>query len=516
MGKILLISVILVFGLIRDVFADNQWQELSSGNSDVKTVLTHPHNQHIIYFGSKGGVYKSQDSGLSWRNMLSVKGNNRAVNFLSFDPLNLDSLYAATGSGLFYSDNQGRNWKRIFRGKGYPESGCTVLAVSADIIYLGTQAGLFISKDKARSWNREAGQIGKDKILAVACNPKEPDYIYVAALGGVFKSQDSGQTWERVFVAIPVENGSDGEEAVAERDEEERFSDIRYLIADPNNAACLYLATSKGVYKTGDRGLSWDLLSDYGLLSREVRFLLASREGALYAATKSGVFIYEGARWRELSLGLVAEDIRFLALDKEDNLYAACDKGLFKADCQSYAKRGHSENMSFYYEGEPDIASVQKAAITYAEVEPEKIIRWRKDAARRAILPKVTAGIDRDTGDLWHWESGSTTKTGDDVLVRGRETIGWDLTLTWDLSELIWSDDQTSIDVRSRLMVQLRDDILDEVTKLYFERIRVKMELDGLAIEERKKGMEKELRLKELTASLDGLTGGYFSRCLAK
>jgi hypothetical protein len=59
--------------------------------------------------------------------------------------------------------------------------------------------------------------------------------------------------------------------------------------------------------------------------------------------------------------------------------------------------------------------------------------------------------------------------------------------------------------------VQLRDDILDEVTKLYFERLRVKMELDNLSIEDRKKRFEKGLRLQELTASIDALTGGYFS-----
>ena len=61
-------------------------------------------------------------------------------------------------------------------------------------------------------------------------------------------------------------------------------------------------------------------------------------------------------------------------------------------------------------------------------------------------------------------------------------------------------------------MVQLRDDILDQVTKIYFERLRVKMELDNISIEERKKRFEKELRLAELTAYLDALTGGYFSK----
>ncbi len=63
-------------------------------------------------------------------------------------------------------------------------------------------------------------------------------------------------------------------------------------------------------------------------------------------------------------------------------------------------------------------------------------------------------------------------------------------------------------------MVQLRDDILDEVTKLYFERLRVKIEISNLDIIDVKKRLEKELRLQELTASIDALTGGYFSEQL--
>ena len=63
-------------------------------------------------------------------------------------------------------------------------------------------------------------------------------------------------------------------------------------------------------------------------------------------------------------------------------------------------------------------------------------------------------------------------------------------------------------------MVQLRDDILDEVNKAYFERIRVKEEINNLNIEDRKKRFEKELRLQELTATLDSLTGGFFSQSI--
>ncbi len=42
------------------------------------------------------------------------------------------------------------------------------------------------------------------------------------------------------------------------------------------------------------------------------------------------------------------------------------------------------------------------------------------------------------------------------------------------------------------------------------------MELDSLRIEDRKRRSEKELKLAELTASIDALTGGYFSKNIRK
>ncbi|MFZ2938485.1 MAG: hypothetical protein WA066_07305, partial [Candidatus Omnitrophota bacterium] len=239
---------------------------------------------------------------------------------------------------------------------------------------------------------------------------------------------------------------------------------------------------------------------------------LISLKSTIYAVTKSAIFEYTNERWHELSLGLTAEDISSLAKDNHGNLYAAASNGLFKANFKDTPDTNKNSILEFYYKDEPKISEVQNTAIKYAEVEPEKIIKWRKQAAKRAFLPRVSAGINRDAGDLWHWESGSSTKAGDDALIKGRDSLDWDVTLSWDLGDIIWSDAQTSIDVRSRLMVQLREEILDEVNKIYFERIRLKMEIDNLSIEDRKKRFEKELKLQELTASLDALTGGYFSK----
>jgi len=503
---------ILVFGI--GVFASEiVWQDIGRANLNIKTVLVNPGDNRIIYIGTNSGVLKTEDAGENWRSILSVKGQNKVVNFLLFEPKDKNSLYATTGNGLFYSTNQGRDWRRVFQGKDYLENECTALAVLPYTIYLGTKGGLFLSKDKGHSWQKAIGKIGNSHILAIACNLKEPEYIYVACVDGVLRSKDNGQSWERTFITQPVENGNNEEEVSEDQDEEERFSGIRYISIDPTNPNYLYLASTRGVYQSRDRGSTWELLSDQGSLNREVKFLLISNKSNLYAVTKSGIFEYKQDKWRELSLGLAVEEINYLILDSQDNLYAACDKGLFKTNTGYFVKDRQNDIASLYIKDEPEINEVQQAAIRYAEVYPEKIERWRKQAAKKAWLPQVSLGVNRNTTDLWHWEGGSTTKTDDDILRRGRDSIDWDVTLSWNLGELIWNDDQTNIDVRSRLMVELRDDILDEVTKLYFERLRLKMELDNLSIEDRKKRFEKELRLKELTASLDALTGGYFSRC---
>lgn len=511
---ILAVAVVwFIFASVVGVFSnDIVWEDIGRGNLALRTVLVNPDKPQIIYIGSSNGIFKTDDAGVSWRNILSIRGQNREVNFLLFGLQDKNSLYATTGNGLFYSPNQGRGWSRIFKGKNSQEFECTVIAVLPYGIYLGTKAGLFVSKDNGRSWHKETAKLGKSHILAIAYNLKEPDYIYVACIDGVFKTQDAGKTWERIFVTHPVENGNDKLETSEDQDEEERFSDIRYISIDPNNVNYLYLATGKGIYQSQDRGKTWYLLSDYGLLNRDVKFLLIAGKSHIYAVTKSGIFKYGNERWQELSFGLAAGDVRFLAIDRQDNLYAACDKGLFKLKTDSLDVNTQDSIITMYYKDEPKINEVHALAIKYAEVEPEKILRWRKQAAKRALLPQVSIGLDRNTTDLWHWEGGSTTKSDDDTLRRGRDSIDWDVTLSWNLGELIWNNDQTNIDVRSRLMVELRDDILDEVTKLYFERLRLKIELDNLSIEDRKKRLEKELRIEELTASLDALTGGCFSQ----
>lgn len=491
--------------------AESAWEDIGQGNLNVSSVLVDAGDPKVIYIGTGNSVLKTRDGGKTWSSLLFVKGEKKSVNFLLFDPQDNNSLYAATGNGLFNSADRGKSWRRVFQGKNSWEMNCTSIAVLPYGIYLGTQKGLFVSKDKGRSWQKETGNLGESSILNIAFNPHEINSLYLTCVDGAYRTGDCGKTWERVFVVNAAEDENGTDEISDDQDENQRISNVRYIICDPNNLNQLYLATKRGVYSSQDKAKTWYSVSSFGLLSQEVKFLLLSDKSKIYAVTESGVFTYRKERWYELSLGLPVSKINFLSLDSQNNLYAACDKGLFKTE-KDYLNLIQQDNITAeYHNDEPNINEIQEAAIKYAEVEPEKIKIWRQKASKAALLPKVNVGLDRNTTDLWHWEGGSTTKSDDDKLRRGRDNLDWDVTLSWDLGELIWNEDQTSIDVRSRLMVELRGDILDQVTKIYFERLRLKSELNNLTIEDRKKRSEKELRLQELTAMLDALTGGYFS-----
>lgn len=516
MYRIVIVLAVIWVGLTGILGAqDLSWEDISAGNHNVQAILINQQDNKIIFAGVPGNILKSEDAGKSWRSVLRIRGSMRNINCLALDTASRNTIYAATDNGLYRSNNLGSRWERIFKGKNSLENQCAAVVRTAYAIFLGTKSGLFISRDNGRSWTKEKGEIDSNAILNIDFVSKNDSIIYLAATNGIFKSDDVGKNWERIFLSYSRENNkidSDEEDV----DGPEKSSDIRFVKVGINNINLIYFSSAKGVYRSQDQGKSWQKLSEYGLLNRDVEMLCLMDNSQVLALSQSGVFLYGEERWEEVSLGLVAGKLNYFALDNYGNIYVAGERGIFKANMNNQADFTRQYYLQEYLRYEPKIRDIQQAAIRYAEVSPEKISQWRKGAAKKALLPQISVGIDRNSSDLWHWEGGSTTKTDDDVLRRGKDTVDWDVSLSWDLADMIWNDAQTSIDVRSKLMVELRDDILDQVNKLYFERLRVKSELDNLAIEDRNKRFDKQLKLEELTASLDSLTAGYYSEQLHK
>ena len=492
----LILGMWLVTGVNGESFGDFAWRDISREIMEVNVIWVDSQNPKRILAGTNLGVFKTEDGGNAWQAVLF--GANKRVNFLYVDQVNKNLIYACCSSGLFFSRNQGKSWKRIYKSSSELEANClSLIKLKDNEVYLGTEAGLFNSQNNGRIWHRFPGKLGNLTIRAIVAD-KINKFFYLITPEGAYRVKPQEEA-KRIFVSHYANLENADIELEDDQFNEATDYQINHICLDPNNPQDIYLATAQGAFKSPDSGRTWRKFSDFGLLDKEVRFISISSNSIILTVTKSGVFAYNKDRWQELSSKFTMQDIRFLTIDHCGNIYIAGDRGLFRSS--RLLKRAIYSSAGIVQEF--TIQQVQQAAIKYAQVvDPEQISAHRRLSRLKAILPDFNLDYDKTIST---YNNSKFTR----FSVGPRD---WGISLKWNLSDLIWSEQQRLIDSQVRLMVKLRQDILDEVTRLYFECRRLQLELISQQALKPEQRQEKELRLQELTALLDGLTGGYLSK----
>jgi len=520
----LIIVVALVWGLHCCGAGAQEWEAVRTDPQagPLVAIAIHPmHPERIVVAGQRA-LYESPDNGQSWQERFRLPAQATAAG-VAVSASEQPSILLATDQGLYGSFAGGQRWSRIFRGSSEGQGRCTSVAfhpAQRDVALLGTQGGLFISQDGGRHWKAVAIPPDAHHIISFAFHPSEGERLYLLTDRGVFAGTLSGGEWQLrrgTFNAEEPEVEESGEPEAGE--DHDSLHHLSAIAVDPQDASTLYLATSQGLERSPDDGLTWQPVSNSGLASTRMSHLLLQRHSPLmvYAATDRGVARYEPAheQWTMITSGFAAGVVNGLA-DSSHAIWAATEHGLYRlpvspADFGDHEPPSAHELLSNFV-NEPTITQVQEVAIRYAEVHPKKIQHWRRQAALQALLPVVDLGWDRKRSLDTNVDKGTFPKF--QLLETEDRNAGFDFSVKWELGNLIWNDDQTSIDVRSKLMVQLRDDIVNEVTRTYFERRRLQMALLTEPPDDQRVLADKELRLQELTAMLDGLTGGSFSKSL--
>ena len=166
------------------------------------------------------------------------------------------------------------------------------------------------------------------------------------------------------------------------------------------------------------------------------------------------------------------------------------------------------------FESEPDIRAVQTMAMRYSKTNPELMQKWLASSQRAYALPKVNLQYDKqlDEGTRYDYVVGST---GDLESQVDYVQIGNDdrviVKLEWRLDKLVMSSEQIRVINETGKANKMREKVLDEVTRLYFDRRRLQVDNLLNPPSSLPDQIEMELRLQEMTANLDALTGGEFS-----
>jgi len=153
----------------------------------VYTLAIDPSTPSTLYAGTtRGGVFKSTDSGASWTNVgLTLWATT--VYALAIGPSTPSTIYAGTNGGVFQSTNGGGGWTNV----GFADQHVAALAIdpsTPSTLYAGTLGGgVFQSTDSGASWSAVNTGLTDLNVRALAIDPSTPGTLYAGTnLGGVF------------------------------------------------------------------------------------------------------------------------------------------------------------------------------------------------------------------------------------------------------------------------------------------------------------------------------------------
>ena len=263
------------------------------------------------------------------------------------------------------------------------------------------------------------------------------------------------------------------------------------------------MGTSRGLYRSLDSGRTWQKVYAGGIANLSINCIAQTKfqDNSLYLGTTRGFFKVNFQRnsSEQIFEGLNSADIFWVAFSPEGEIYLSTAKGLYSADY--FTSASQIKSLEIPEVKEPSINEIQQVVLKYNEVHPDKIKKWRNALKYRAFFPEISLDYDKTV----------TTALGatyDRVQVGPQD---WGINLKWDVGDFFWNTYEDDVDTRSRLNTQLRLDILDEINRVYFERLRLKQEIAASVLSADELS-SKKLRLEELTAIIDGYSGGYFTK----
>ncbi len=323
------------------VAAGNIWKTVNSGTTwqpifdkygsySIACVVIDPNNTNVVWVGTGeynsqraigygDGVYRSEDSGKSFKNMGLKKTEH--IGRIIIDPRNSHVYVAAQGPlwgpggerGLYKSTDDGKTWNKIYNIS--ENTGITDIVMdrrNPDILYCasyqrrrhvftlingGPESAIYKSTDAGANWKQLKSGLPKGDVgrIGLTISPVNPDKVYAiieaaGETGGFFRSTNRGVTWKKMnkyistspqyynrIVADPKDAdkvysldtrskvSEDGGKTWRNLGNNNRHVDDHALWIDPDDTRHFIIGGDGGIYETFDDAGTWLFKSNLSL-----------------------------------------------------------------------------------------------------------------------------------------------------------------------------------------------------------------------------------------------------------
>ena len=249
--------------------------------------LGRPEEPDVLYCGVEpAALFESRDAGETWslnrglfdhphRTRWTPGNGGLNLHTILPDPVNRQRMYVAiSAGGVYVTDDAGVSWRAANRGvrvvfmpEKYPEFGQCVHKIALhparpERLFLQNHWGLYRSDDGAACWQDIARGVPSDFGFAMVMHPRDPDCVYILPVESdefrctpdgrlrVYRTRNAGESWEALTRGLPQK----GAYETVLRDA---------MTADSLDPAGIYFGGRSGIlYASVDEGKNWKKILD--------------------------------------------------------------------------------------------------------------------------------------------------------------------------------------------------------------------------------------------------------------
>ncbi|HYL93618.1 MAG TPA: glycosyl hydrolase, partial [Alphaproteobacteria bacterium] len=274
----------------------------------VVSVAVNPHNKSQYFVGvASGGVWRTDNDGTTYQPVFEREGSY-SIGTVVVDPKQPNVVWVGTGEGnvqrsvaygdgIYRSEDSGKSWKNMGLKKSEHIGRILIDPRDSNVIYAAAQGplwgpggdrGLYKSTDGGKTWTAVLTISENTGVADVAMDPVNPDVLFASAYqrrrhvftiidGGpesaLYKSIDAGKTWNKLSSGLP--NTTLGRIGLA-------VSPVNHNLV----YAIIETGDDKGgIYRSTDSGANWEKRNSYDFTPQYYSVLFADpkREDRLYA-----------------------------------------------------------------------------------------------------------------------------------------------------------------------------------------------------------------------------------------